>query len=143
MRHALHKTEFFNSIISHILAEKIPHSTEPKSPTTVCCEHLGRYCWRLSQRVVHFAYAFECINSFPAVNAHFTIKSGEFVCVRCRTFFLARLLNLEFEGQRKRIWCDAADVFFQKRIVFCLSNVTYFIYFSTAAYFGRFRPPSS
>jgi len=52
--------------------------------------------------------------------------SGQFVCVRSRTFFLTRLLNLEFEDQRKRMWCEAADVIFQKRIAYCLLNVANF-----------------
>ena len=129
-----------SSIKSHILAEKIPHSTQLTSPTTVGYEHLGRFCWRPSHWAIRFAYAFECINPLPVVSAHFTMKSGQFVCVQSRNFFFARFLKFEFEDQRKRIWCDRTDVFFKKRIAYCLSKVTNFLYFSKPAYFGRLRP---
>jgi hypothetical protein len=131
-----------SSINSHILVEKIPHSTQPTSPITVCCEHLGRFCWRPSHRAVRFAYALKYINSLPVVSAHFTVKTGQIVCVRSRNFFLERFLNLEFEKKQKRIWCDETDVFFKKRIAYCLPNVTNFLYFSTASYLGHFRPSS-
>jgi hypothetical protein len=113
---------------SQILAEKIPHSTQPTSPTAVCYEHLVRYSWRPSHRDVHFACALKCTNSLPVVGAHFTMSPDSLSASEVGVSFLQdssisnSKINEKEYGVKQRM-----SSFKNESLIVCLMQIIFFI----------------